>query len=113
MNNETSYFSFQIIRFKQYFYVSLGNIFYCFVEAPLFVEALGNCPACPPLNLALIILFWHAVMQYETKTLISLLSMASLSAELHQLAHSFMSHNSMYFFKYCRNKTKTEENIDL
>jgi len=50
MNNETSYVLFQIISFKKYFYVSLGNIFYCFVEAPLVVEALGNCPVCPPLN---------------------------------------------------------------
>jgi len=42
MNNETSYFLFQIISFKKYFYVSLGNIFTVFVEAPLVVEALGT-----------------------------------------------------------------------
>jgi len=53
MNNETSYFLFQIISFKNYFYVSLGNIFYCFCGGPLVVEALGNCPVCPPLNPAL------------------------------------------------------------
>ena len=43
-----------------YFYVSLGNNFFTvFVEAPLVVEALGNCPVCPPpLNPAL------ACMQY-------------------------------------------------
>ena len=38
---------------KIFFYVSLGNIFYCFFcENPpgLVVEALGNCPVCPPLN---------------------------------------------------------------
>jgi len=56
MNNETSYFLFQIISFKKYFfYVSLGNNFFTvFVEAPLVVEALGNCPVCPPLNPALL-----------------------------------------------------------
>jgi len=54
MNNDTSYFLFQIISFKKYFYVSLGNNFFTvFVEAPLVVEALGNCPVCPPLNPAL------------------------------------------------------------
>ena len=54
MNNETSYYLFQIISFKKYFYVSLGNNFFTvFVEAPLVVEALGNCPVCPPLNPAL------------------------------------------------------------
>ena len=54
MNNETSYFLFRIISFKKYFYVSLGNNFFTvFVEAPLVVEAMGNCPVCPPLNPAL------------------------------------------------------------
>jgi len=54
MNNEPSYFLFQIISFKKYFDISLGNNFYTvFVEAPLVVEALGNCPVCPPLNPAL------------------------------------------------------------
>ena len=52
MNNETSYFLFQIISFKKYFCVSLGNIFYCFC-GDLVVEALGSCPVCPPLNPAL------------------------------------------------------------
>jgi len=46
-------FLFQIISFKKYFYVFLGNIFTVFVEAPLVVKALGNCPVCPPLNPAL------------------------------------------------------------
>ena len=27
--------------------------FYCFCRVPLVVEALCNCPVCPPLNLAL------------------------------------------------------------
>jgi len=54
MHNETSYFLLQIISFKKYFYVSLGNNFFTvFVEAPLVVDALGNCPVCPPLNPAL------------------------------------------------------------
>ena len=38
---------------KVFFNVSLGNIFYCFRRGPLVVEALGNCPVCPPLNPAL------------------------------------------------------------
>jgi len=59
MNNETSYFLFQIMSFKKYFYVSLDNIFYCFVEAPLVVEAVGNCPVCPPLNPTLRITVMH------------------------------------------------------
>ena len=51
MNNETSYFLFQITSFKKYFYVSLGNNFFTvFVEAPLVVEALANCSVCPPLT---------------------------------------------------------------
>ena len=54
MNNETSYFLFQIITFKKYFYVSLGNNFLLFCRGPLVVEALGNCPVCPPLNPALL-----------------------------------------------------------
>ena len=37
-------------QFQKYFYVSLGNIFYCFCGGPLDVEALGNCPVCRPLN---------------------------------------------------------------
>jgi len=54
MNNETSHFLLQIISFKKYFYASLGNNFFtCFVEAPLVVEAMGNCPVCPPINPAL------------------------------------------------------------
>jgi len=57
MNNETSYFLFQIISFKKYFYVSLGNNFLMFCGGPLDVEALGNCPVCPPLNPALDLLF--------------------------------------------------------
>jgi len=54
MNNETSYFFlFQIISFKKYFYVSLGNIFYCFCGGPPSCGGPGNCPVCPPLNPAL------------------------------------------------------------
>jgi len=34
MNNETSYFLFQIISFKKYFYVSLGNNFLLFLWRP-------------------------------------------------------------------------------
>jgi len=43
-------FLFQIISFKKYFYVSLGNNFYCFlVEAPyLCMEAPGQLPSLPP-----------------------------------------------------------------
>jgi len=49
------HFQFQIISFKKYFYVSLSNnFFFVFVEAPPVVEALGNCPVCPPLNPALV-----------------------------------------------------------
>jgi len=50
-----SYFLFQIISFKKYFYVSLGNIFYCFVEDPLVVEALGigQLPSLPSLKSSL------------------------------------------------------------
>jgi len=37
-------------------HVSLGNnFFYCFVEASLVVEALGNCTVCPPFNPALFV----------------------------------------------------------
>ena len=56
MNNETSHFLFQIISFKEnFFYVSSFNNFVTvFVEAPLVVEALGNCPVCHPLKPALI-----------------------------------------------------------
>ena len=53
MNNETSYFLFQIISFKKYFYVSLGKFFYCLCGGILVEEALGNCPVCPPLHPAL------------------------------------------------------------
>jgi len=41
MNNET-YCLFQIISFEKYFYVSLGNKFYCFCGDPLVVEAHGH-----------------------------------------------------------------------
>ena len=40
----------RIYRPKRYFYVFLGNnflLFFC--GGPLVVEALGNCPVCPPL----------------------------------------------------------------
>ena len=53
----TRYFLFQIISFKKYFNVSLGNNFLLFFSGgPLVVEALGNCPVCPPpLNPALVV----------------------------------------------------------
>jgi len=42
-------FLFQIIGFKKYFYVSLGNIFFCFFcGGPLVVEAPGQLPSLPP-----------------------------------------------------------------
>jgi len=45
-------FLFQIISFKEYFYVSLGNnVCYCFfVEAHYLQRPLGNCPVPPPLK---------------------------------------------------------------
>ena len=67
MNNETSYLLFQIISFKKYFYITLRNIFYCFVEASLVVESLGNCPVCTPLNPALDRHYWHAYCSYFTR----------------------------------------------
>ena len=44
MNNETSYFLFQIISFKKYFYVSLSNNFLTVLwkPPPLVVEAPGQ-----------------------------------------------------------------------
>jgi len=53
MNNETSYFLFQIISFKKYFYVSLGNIFYCFCGRPPSCGGPGQLPSLPPLIPAL------------------------------------------------------------
>jgi len=48
------HFVFQIISFKKYFYVSLCNNFLLFLwRPPIVVEALGNCPVCPPLYPAL------------------------------------------------------------
>ena len=45
---------FTFILCKKYFYVSLGNIFTVFAEAPWLWRPLGNCPVCPrPLNPAL------------------------------------------------------------
>jgi len=54
MNNETSYFLFQSISFKKYFYVSLGNNFLLFCEGPPVVKAMpsltslksGPAPKC-------------------------------------------------------------------
>jgi len=44
----------QNLQTKKYFYVSLrGNFLLFFCGGPLVVEALGNCPVCPPLNPAL------------------------------------------------------------
>ena len=50
MNNETSYFLFQIISFKKYFYVSLGNIFLLFLWRPPSCGGRGQLPSLPPLN---------------------------------------------------------------
>ena len=41
-------FLFQIISFRKYFYVSLGNIFLLFLRRPLVVEAPGLLPSLPP-----------------------------------------------------------------
>ena len=47
----------RIYRPKKYFYVSLGSNFLLFFRGgPLVVEALSNCPVCPPLNPALLLL---------------------------------------------------------
>jgi len=44
----TRYFLFQIISFKKYFYVSLGNNFLLFLWRPLSRGgSMGNCPVCP------------------------------------------------------------------
>jgi len=47
--NSMSYtlFLFQIISFKKYFCVSLGNNFYCFLWRPV-VESPGQLPSLPP-----------------------------------------------------------------
>ena len=51
MNNDTSYFLFQIISFKKYFYVSLGNnFFYCFCGGPPSCGGPGQLPSLPSLK---------------------------------------------------------------
>ena len=50
MNNVTSYFLFQIIRFKKYFYVSLGNNFLLFLWRPLSCGGPGQLPSLPSLK---------------------------------------------------------------
>ena len=51
MNNETSYFLFQTISFKKYFYVSVGNNFFTvFVEAPYSCGGPGQLPSLPSLK---------------------------------------------------------------
>ena len=50
MNNETSYFLFKIISFKQYFYVSLGNNFYCFCGGTPSCGGPGQLPSLPSLK---------------------------------------------------------------
>jgi len=50
MNNETSYFLFQIMSFKKYFYASLDNIFYCFYEGPPSCGGPGQLPSLPSLK---------------------------------------------------------------
>jgi len=82
MNNETSYFLFQIISFKKYFYVSLGNNFFTvFVEAPVVVEALGNCLVCPPLNPAMAgpTVSLILTIRYDTRCYFNVLSEADTS----------------------------------
>jgi len=50
MNNETSYFLFEIISFKKYFYVSLGNIFLLFLWRPPGSGGPGQLPSLPSLK---------------------------------------------------------------
>ena len=50
MNNETSYFLFQFISFKKYFYVSLGNNFLLFCGAPPSCGGPGQLPSLPSLK---------------------------------------------------------------
>jgi len=50
MNNETSYVLFQMISFKKYFYVSLGNNFYCFCGGPPGCGGPGQLPSLPSLK---------------------------------------------------------------
>ena len=83
MNNETSYFLFQIISFDKYFYVSLGNNFLTvFVEVPLVVEALGSCPVCPPLNPALAFEFRRGSLTRLHQTAVIVISMDSRQVRL-------------------------------
>ena len=50
MNNETSCFLFQIISFKKYFYVSLGNNFFLFLWRPPSCGGPGQLPSLPSLK---------------------------------------------------------------
>ena len=50
MNNETSYFLFQIIGFKKYFYVVLGNNFLLFLWRPPSCGGRGQLPSLPSLK---------------------------------------------------------------
>jgi len=51
MNNETSYFLFQIISFKKVFYVSLGNNFLLFLwSLPPTCGGPGQLPSLPSLK---------------------------------------------------------------
>jgi len=53
MNNETSYFfKFQIISFKKYFYVSLGNNFLLFCGGPCSCGGPEQLPSLPSLKFA-------------------------------------------------------------
>jgi len=45
-----TYTLFPIISFKKYFYVSLGDIFYCFLWRPLSCGGPGQLPGFPPLK---------------------------------------------------------------
>jgi len=60
MNNEIIFFIPDYQFQKVIFMFPWVIIFLLSVEAPLVVEALGNCPVCPPLNPALVIqLMWR------------------------------------------------------
>ena len=53
----TRYFLFQIVSFKKYFYVSLGNIFYCFLWRSPTCGGSGQLPSLPPLKSGPVVVF--------------------------------------------------------
>ena len=50
MNDETSYFLFQVISFKKYYYVSLGNNFVTVLWRPPSCGGPGQLPSLPSLK---------------------------------------------------------------